>query len=733
MKSCIVILLCTLFVVNLYSDNIDFVNPFIGTGANGHINPGAVRPFGMVKAGPDTGTKGWDYCAGYRYEDNRILGFSHTHLNGTGIGDYLDILILPGIGEDFNGTGNGNRGALFSHDNETATPGYYSVKFDTGIRTEISTTCRSAVHRITYPSEDSCKLLIDTAHGTGHDENIRSTLKIVDKRRIEGLRRSRGWSDGHSVYFVMEFSEDITASDITGVIESESSSEGSIGRELRAVLEFDKHDKPLLARVGISSVSCSNAWNNLRSEQKGRGFEEIRREAESEWKNIFDRIDVKTRVEEDKVKFYTAMYYLYHHPSTLSDVDGRYRGFEDKVHRMEDGKTRYTVFSLWDTFRAVHPLFTILEPEKNGEFIESLLAYADKTGRYPVWELAGKDTGTMIAYHAVSVIADAVVKGYDGADYKALYKAAVNTALDEQKVYDPYILKGYLPWDKVNESVSRTLEHSYNDWCIALLAEKAGYDEDASSFRYMGQFYRNLFDFKTGFMRGRDEMGRWKEPFDPLYSNHRFDEYTEGNAWQYLWFVPHDVEGLIDLLGGSQEFCRKLDGLFNNSGKLAGTNYSPDISGMIGQYAHGNEPGHHTPYLYVYSGRPASTQKMVRKIMSELYSADVEGLCGNEDCGQLSAWYIFSSMGFYPVCPGKAEYTIGSPVFDELTMKLNNGNIFRIVAKNNSPEAVYIESITLNGEELNSFFIDHEDIMKGGELIFTMTSDVKSVKKLQSE
>ncbi len=711
----LVLIFCSSF---LYSDNLEFVNPFIGTGGNGHLNPGAVTPFGMVKVGPDTGTEGWDYCGGYRYEDKKIIGFSHTHLNGTGIGDYLDIMVMPGSGGNFPKDHFSSEGAQFSHSNEEASPGYYRVRLDNGIGVELTATCRTALHRYSFNDNDIQKLIIDTGYGYSQDQNIRSSFRIIDNRRVEGVRVSRGWSEGHHVFFVAEFSKDITASELSGDIEGSDEEQGAYGKNIRALLQFNGESDKLVMRVAISTVSCSNAWDNLRSEQNTSDFDGIRGKAEDLWRTVLNRIDVETSVNADKKKFYTALYNLYTHPSTLSDVDGRYRGYGDNIYKVT-GRARYTVFSLWDTFRAVHPLFTILEPERNAEFIDSLLDYSDHSGRLPVWELAGKDTGTMIGYHGVSLIADSIAKG-GRVDVKRAYLASVNSMLQEQKAYRNYILKGYFPWNKVNESVSKTLEHSYDDWCISIIAEKAGFDKDAETLKYMSRFYKNLFDSKTGFMRGRDEKGRWKTPFDPLYSNHRFDEYTEGNAWQYLWFVPHDMDGLIALLGGNDAFCNKLDGLFNNLKEVSGSYSSQDISGMIGQYAHGNEPDHHVPYLYVHGGRAWRTQELVRQIMDELYSAEPDGLCGNEDCGQLSAWYIFSAMGFYPVCPGKPEYTIGVPLFERMSIKLKEGKVFRIIVENPDKDKKYIDQVLLNGEPLENLFIKHSDIMAGGELIFRM-------------
>jgi predicted alpha-1,2-mannosidase len=687
-------------------DLTHYVDPFIGTGGHGHTFPGPTLPFGMVQLSPDTRLTGWDSCSGYHYSDNLIYGFTHTHLSGTGIPDYSDVLFMPMIGLhsfDAKGTGPNNRGYAntFKHENEAASPGYYRVKFDDGLQVELTATKRVGFHRYTFPEHtDVGNVILDLTH---RDRVLDSHLKIVDKQHIEGFRRSSSWARNQIVYFVAEFSRPFQSA-VTTALE---------GPNVKAAFRFDLPDK-ILVKVGISAVSIEGARNNLKSELDHWDFERVRMDATDSWNKELNKIEVSGGDESQLKTFYTALYHADLTPNLFMDVDGQYLGRDFKIHQAK-GFDYYTVFSLWDTFRAAHPLYTILDQKRTTDFINTFLAQYREGGRLPVWELAANETDTMIGYHAVSVIADAVAKGIQGFDRELAFEAMKHSAELRQFGLGAYIDRGYIEMEDERESVSKTLEYAYDDWCIAVVARALGHMDDYNRYLRRAQSYKNVFDRETGFVRARTNAG-WVSPFDPREVNFNF---TEANSWQYSFFVPHDIRGLIALMNGEVNFTTKLDQLFIANSKTTGHEQA-DITGLIGQYAHGNEPSHHIAYLYDYAHESWKTQYRVRQIMDDFYRATPDGLIGNEDCGQMSAWYILSALGFYPVTPGSPVYAIGTPLFREVKVHLENGRSFIIKANNVSRRNFYIQSAKLNGEPYHNVFINHADVMTSGELDFEM-------------
>ena len=694
-----------------------FVDPFIGTGGHGHTFPGASLPFGMVQLSPDTRLTGWDSCSGYHYSDNVIYGFSHTHLSGTGIPDYGDILLMPTVGPVslealIDGKPERGYASPFNHKDETARPGYYSVRLhDGGILAEMTATTRVGFHRYTFPESDRGNIIVDLTH---RDRVLDSYLRIVDATHIEGFRRSTGWAKDQIVYFVAEFSQPFLAAGIAkdGKI---SSAKDAQGTNIKAFFTFaTQRPNPILIKVALSAVSIDGARRNLFAEAPEWDFDKIKTDADRVWSRELNRIQVQGGTESQRKTFYTALYHAMLTPNVFMDVDGQFRGTDLKIHQAR-GFTNYTVFSLWDTFRAEHPLFALIDQKRDRDFIKTFLAQYEYGGRLPVWELAANETDTMIGYHAVPVIADAVAKGISGFDRKQALAAMKHSADLRWNGLEAYIKRGYISMEDERESVSKTLEYAYDDWCIAEMAKTLGHTNDYHRFIKRAQFYRNVFDPATGFMRPR-RNGGWLTPFDPREVNSNF---TEANSWQYTFFVPQDVSGLIELMGGKDNFARKLDEMFKTDSRTTGREQA-DITGMIGQYAHGNEPSHHMAYLFDYAGQPWKTQQRVRQIMDEFYTAAPDGLIGNEDCGQMSAWYVFSAAGFYPVTPGQASYAIGTPLFPELRFNLENGRSFVIKARGISAKNFYIQSATLNGRPYRRSYLLHRDLMNGGQLVFQM-------------
>lgn len=729
---------------DLPKEYTDSVNVFIGTGGHGHTFPGATLPHGMVQLSPDTRLFGWDACSGYYYDDTSIMGFTHTHLSGTGIGDYGDILFMPVVGEKplIAGTAeNPDEGyrSRFSHEQESARPGYYQVLLqDDSINVELTATLRAGLHRYTYPKASDARLIVDmepTIHGHQHPV---TQIRVVNDSTIAGMKYTVGWAKRHYVYFYAVFSSPFDYKLYSGT-EYQLDSTSVTVNTAKAVISFRNlpADGRVLAKVGISSVDEEGARLNVEAEIPNWDFEGVMKQANTAWNEALGKIDIETSDNDSRTVFYTSLYHAFIQPSLASDVDGRYRTMGHEI-KQDASYTNYTVFSLWDTFRAAHPLYTIVTPEQNQAFIRSLLRKYDEGGILPKWELASNETGTMIGYHAVSVIADAMMKKQCDFDVKKALEACIRSSVYDTTgvtpMMDRQILNGklmpvsikyknelgYIPCDKVGGSVSQGLEFAYNDWLIAQMMKEHNRKDLYDKYMELSRNYRNYFDPETKLMRGRLSDGSWTTPFDPA-SVQRPSNYVEGNAWQWAWFVPQDVEGLMELVGGQKSFEAHLDTLFTTSSELTGDpNAAADVTGMIGQYAHGNEPSHHIPYLYNYAGAPRKTQALVDHILRTLYHNDPNGLSGNEDVGQMSAWYALSAMGFYSFCPGRPVYEIGRPIFDKVTIHLSNGKDFVIQAKNNSVENKYIRSMKLNGEDLAEPRFSHFDLMKGGELIFEM-------------
>ena len=727
---------------DLPKEYTDSVNVFIGTGGHGHTFPGATLPHGMVQLSPDTRLFGWDACSGYYYDDTSIMGFTHTHLSGTGIGDYGDILFMPVVGEKplIAGTAeNPDEGyrSRFSHEQESARPGYYQVLLqDDSINVELTATLRAGLHRYTYPKASDARLIVDmepTIHGHQHPV---TQIRVVNDSTIAGMKYTVGWAKRHYVYFYAVFSSPFDYKLYSGT-EYQPDSTSVTVNTAKAVMSFRNlpADGRVLAKVGISSVDEEGARLNVEAEIPNWDFEGVMKQANTAWNEALGKIDIETSDNDSRTVFYTSLYHAFIQPSLASDVDGRYRTMGHEI-KQDASYTNYTVFSLWDTFRAAHPLYTIVTPEQNQAFIRSLLRKYDEGGILPKWELASNETGTMIGYHAVSVIADAMMKKQCDFDVKKALEACIRSSVYDTTgvtpMMDRQILNGklmpvsikyknelgYIPCDKVGGSVSQGLEFAYNDWLIAQMMKEHNRKDLYDKYMELSRNYRNYPETKL--MRGRLSDGSWITPFDPA-SVQRPSNYVEGNAWQWAWFVPQDVEGLMELVGGQKSFEAHLDTLFTTSSELTGDpNAAADVTGMIGQYAHGNEPSHHIPYLYNYAGAPRKTQALVDHILRTLYHNDPNGLSGNEDVGQMSAWYALSAMGFYSFCPGRPVYEIGRPIFDKVTIHLSNGKDFVIQAKNNSVENKYIRSMKLNGEDLAEPRFSHFDLMKGGELIFEM-------------
>ena len=660
---------------------LEKVDPFIGTGFHGHTFPGATMPFGMVQLSPDTRTSGWDACGGYYDADTEIWGFSHTHLSGTGIGDYGDVLMMPFTGEVSIGSGTPNQPdygyrSAFSKTNQFATPGYYRVLLDRyQIKAELTATPRVGTHRYTFPKAAKAGVVVDLKHSIQNRQVLKAEINVINNREIAGWRHVRGWAEKRWVYFYAEFSQPFTAE--LFVDDAWQKGKTSVtGKNVKARLNFAAADADtLLVKVSISPVDCAGAKMNLLAEMPGWDFDGVVKQASSVWAEQLNRIQVKGGTAEQQKVFATALYHTAICPNLFSDVDGRYRGMDQMIHQ-DIGFTNYTVFSLWDTFRAQHPLYTIINPELDQAWVRALLRMYDEGGILPMWPLAANYTGCMIGYHAVPVIVDAYVKGLRDFDQKKAMEAVVFSSVYDNIKPIPYnsagvrerlmpkaklynATKGFIPADLEVKSVSKALEFAYNDWTIAKLAASLGREETATEYFKRAGYYRQYFDSATGFMRAKNSDGKWLEPFTPTDSNHTQGEYVEGNAWQWTWFVPHDVPGLMALFGGREKFAAKLNDLFTTSSALTGKEISSDITGLVGQYAHGNEPSHHIAYLFNWAEQPWRTEEIVTQIMTEFYQATPAGLIGNEDCGQMSAWFILSAMGIYQVCPGDPNFSLG--------------------------------------------------------------------------
>lgn len=701
------------------TDYTQYVDPFIGAADNGHTFPGACRPFGMIQTSPVTGAVGWRYCSEYMYADSIIWGFTQTHLNGTGCMDLGDILVMPFTGERHR-TWDAYRSS-FSKTSENATPGYYTVTLDQAkVKAELTATTHAALHRYTYEQADSASILIDLQHGPAwnekqyHSQVNSCEVNWENDSTLTGHVNNKVWVD-QDYYFVMQFSRPVIDHFELPMAETEK------GKRLVASFNIQPGEEVLM-KVALSTTGVEGAKANMAAEVPGWDFEGIRTAAKADWNSYLSRIEVEG-TDEEKTNFYTSFYHALIQPNEISDVDGRYRNAADSVVNATGGKF-YSTFSLWDTYRAAHPFYTLMVPERVDGFINSLVDQAEVQGYLPIWGLWGKENFCMVANHGVSVVAEAYAKGFRGFDAERAFNAIKQTQTVSHPLksnWENYMKYGYFPTDLTEaESVSSTLESVYDDYAAADMAKRMGKTEDAAYFARRADFYKNLFDSSTQFMRPKKSDGTWKSPFNPSQIGHAESvggDYTEGNAWQYTWHVQHDVLGLIALFGGEEAFLNKLDSLFTL--KLETT--QADVTGLIGQYAHGNEPSHHVTYLYALAGRPERTQELIREIFDTQYSPKPNGLCGNDDCGQMSAWYMFSAMGFYPVNPVSGEYVFGAPQLPEFVLHLTDGKTFTIKAEGLSEANKYVKSITLNGEPYTKNFISHADIVKGGTLVYQMT------------
>ena len=703
-----------------------FVDPFIGTGGHGHTYPGATIPFGMLQVSPINGVNGWDWCSGYNYSDNIAVGFSHLALSGTGIGDLLDISFMPinkkvDLSKYFESRDSIPYKSTYSHNNEKASPGYYQVFLeDPKINVQLTTSQRTAYHKYTFTKEDQQSIIIDLGYGTNWDSATKTHITLEDVQTISGYRFSTGWAKNQKVFFVAKFSKPIKNHKIYSdgnLINAVSTT----GVKTASQLFFNNSNTALQVKVALSSVSISNAKENL--DTGDFDFEKIQVAADTSWDGALAKIQVESPTDSLKTIFYTAMYHAQLAPVTFSDKNGEYRKENDTIATASD-YTAYSTLSLWDTFRAEHPLLTLIAPDKVSDIIRTMMSYYETKNILPVWTLYGNETNTMTGYHSIPVIAEAYVKGIRGFDAETAYQAMKTTMMQDDRGLKEYKKYGYIPYTLIDESVTITLEYAYDDWCVAQMAKALGKEADYLFFSKRAQAYRNLFDKNTGFMRAKSVDGKsWSLPFDPKYAVHRNGaNYTEGNAWQHSWFVPHDVENLIAMHGGTETFTARLEQLFTESSEINGDNTSPDISGLIGQYAHGNEPSHHIAYLFNHANKPWRTQYWVREILKTQYSTLSTGLSGNEDCGQMSAWYILSAIGFYSVNPASGNYEIGSPIFEKTTITLSEDKSFIIEAANVSDKNKYIQSAMLNGAVFNKTTISHQQIIAGGTLHFVMGS-----------
>jgi predicted alpha-1,2-mannosidase len=683
---------------------ISYVNPFIGTGGHGHTYPGATMPFGMMQLSPDTRLEGWDGCSGYHYSDDEIYGFTHTHLSGTGVSDYGDILLMPTNKAIFNNGADGTEGykSKFSHQKEEAKPGYYKVYLeDTDINVELTVSKRSGMHKYDFSSTNQKYIILDLEH---RDQLIEHKIHQVSPNIIQGFRHSKAWATHQKLFFYMEFSH-----------EFQIQYPLSKNPTKAAMSIHNPNNDPVFVKIGISAVDINGAKNNLQTEIGDKTFEEVKKEAQYNWEKQLEKIVIESNNTDYKTNFYSSMYHVMIAPNLYQDVDGRYRGMDLKIHQSKEFDY-YTVFSLWDTYRAAHPLYTIIEQDKTNDFINTFLAKYDEGGIMPIWDLASNYTGCMIGYHSVSVIADAYLKGIQKYDADKALQAMIYSATRNKLGLKSYKNLGFIPVEEESESVSKTLEYAYDDWTIAQMAKAMNKQNAYQKYIKRAQFYKNVYDPKTQFMRGRFR-NTWFAPFDPYEVNFN---YTEANAWQYSFYVPQDISGFIELLGGKTVLENNLDKLFTAKNETSGRSQA-DITGLIGQYAHGNEPSHHMAYLYNFVNKPYKSQDKIHQILTKLYTNAPNGISGNEDCGQMSAWYIFSSLGFYPVTPGSNQYIIGTPLFAKVTINLENLNQFTIIANNLSNTNIYIKSAYLNGLKLDRTYITHKEILDGGVLTFEMT------------
>lgn len=705
-----------------------FVNPFIGTDGPGNTYPGATVPFGMVQLSPDIGISGWDRIAGYFYQDSIITGFSHMHLSGTGAGDLYDILVMP-TNSRFSERIEANLFkpfSSFSHEKEAASPGYYTVDLlDYGIKAELTTTERTGIHRYTFPKDDSTQIHIDLGYSLNWDSPTETHFKVVDDTTIEGYRKSTGWAKDQRVYFVIKVSKPFKSYQL---FKNDSLTKSPVtGRNTKIILDYATEEgDQIILKTGLSTATIEGANKSLEVEAPHFDFDEIRNQAEDKWETQLNKINITIADDTKKRIFYTMLYQSMLAPTLLSDHNGDYKGANDSIMNAQ-GFDRYDTFSLWDTYRAAHPLYTITHPNRVSNMVNSMLGHYKETGLLPVWSMQGNETNMMIGYHAVPVIVDAYFKGIKDFNADLAYEACIASATDASRQIDDYMALGYVPaGDEEDDwSVSKTLEYAYDDWCIAQFAKALGKTDDYNIFIKRSENWRNVYNANSTFMHPKLKEGTFISDFDPKeYSSY----FCESNAWQYFWSVQHNIEGLTEALGGKEVFEKKLDSMFTLD-PLPEDKLPIFSTGMIGQYAHGNEPSHHVAYLYNYIEKPWKTQKLVREVLETQYQNEPSGHCGNEDCGQMSSWYVFSALGFYPVNPAQGVYAFGSPLIDSATLNLENGNTFTVKALGNDKDSIYIQTISLNGETIDRNYITHKEIMAGGTLVFNMGNTPNKTSK----
>lgn len=694
-----------------------YVDPFLGTGGHGHVYPGATIPFGMVQLSPDNGEEGWDWCSGYHYSSNTIAGFSHMHLSGTGIGDWCDISLLP-----LNDTSNIRQEKIkipFSHKNESAKPGYYSVALSNNINCELTAAKRTGFHRYSFPGKEGW-LRFDMGFQINWDKSTDGELRLLNDSTLIGYRYSTGWAKGQKVYFAARFNKTIQS--ILFINDSIRTGNSAIGNKVKAALKFNTAS-PLEVRVAISTVNTDKALLEL-NQSNGDRFDITAKKADALWEAELQKIKINTNDKNVATKFYSSLYRTCMAPVVNSDADGVYQTHNNLQKKFTKGKAKYTVFSQWDVFRALNPLFTITQTNRLPDMINSMLQLYQDNGLLPVWDLSTWEANTMTGYHSVPIIADAILKNIKGFDYNLAYEAMRKSAFQKERGTPAYIQYGYVPQDKHGWSVTMTLEYAFDDWCIAQVAKKLNKTADYDLFMKRAASYQQLFDASTGFMRAKDSKGKFVEPFDPLLSEHGFDgQYIEGTAWQHSFFVPHDVEGLAKLYGGKEQLVKKLDDLFAASSELHGENTSADVSGLIGQYAHGNEPSHHIIYMYTALGHPEKTAKWIKVVTDSMYKTGPDGLTGNDDCGQMSAWYVWSALGMYPMNPASGKYVFGFPLIQNAVIELPNKKQLTIqtinnVTKNNSSK--FVKEVYLNNHKITKGFITHQELLNGGTLQFVL-------------
>ncbi|ATL49098.1 sugar hydrolase [Chitinophaga caeni] len=694
---------------------VQYVDPYIGSGGHGHVFVGANVPFGAVQLGPTNIVKGWDWCSGYHYSDSVVIGFQHTHLSGTGIGDLGDVLMMPFTGDIRTEPGTQENptsgyGSHYTHDREKVAAGYYSVHLtDYDIDVELTASERVGFHKYAFNAEQPAHVIVDLKEGIGWDRATDTHIEQVDSVTFVGYRMSNGWAADQRLWFAIKSNIPVKHFEIIDLPAKEKF-EGL--KSAKAVMSFDNPPKDLQFKVGISPVSSENALANIQAEIPGWDFAKVKEDAGKKWNDVLAKVSIETKDTAAKRTFYTALYHTMIAPALFNDHDGSYRGTDKEVYK-NPGFDNYSVFSLWDVYRSAAPLNTLINPDKVNDFVNTMLTIYKQQGKLPIWHLMGNETNCMVGYHAVPIIVDAYLKGFDGFDAELAFEALKASSTRDDFGMNYIKEKGYIPADKEEQSVSKALEYAIDDWCIAAMAKKMGKQEDYEYYAKRAKYYKNYWDASIRFVRPKLDDGSWRTPYNPFFSKHENGDFTEGNGWQYTWLVPQDVEGLIELMGGDQAFSIKLDSLFSAEGYM-GDEASSDISGLIGMYAHGNEPSHHVTYMYAFAGDQWKTAEKVRQVIKEFYFDRPEGLAGNEDCGAMSSWYIMSALGFYPENPANGVYVLGSPIFDKATFKVSSGKTFTVETVNNEPGNIYIQKVEWNGKPYTKSYIRHKDILSGG-------------------